>query len=103
MEIELVEEEEISPLESSLDYLNKNIYTKMTKKDALEIKTKCLGGSLLNAINKYYRNKKAIDNEELIKNYEFQLRSKQETIERLRENGEERKVYRKRSDNYVGD
>ena len=56
----------------------------MSSKDVKEIASKGLGGSLLCAIDKYYRNQKAIDNEKLIKDYEFQLKNKQNIIEGLR-------------------
>jgi len=53
LDIEIVNIEEKQPLEDLLDYLNTEIYTKMSKKDVEAIKSKYLGGELLHEINSY--------------------------------------------------
>ena len=52
MDIEIVDKEE-HELKILIDYLNKNIYSKMSLKDVKEIKETCLEGELISQIRKY--------------------------------------------------
>ncbi len=53
MDIELINTEDKQPIAELLDYLNAEIYTKMSKKDVESIKSKYLGGHLVHAIDAY--------------------------------------------------
>jgi len=102
MEIEIIPEENTLPLKTLLDYINENIYSKMSAKDVKEIKSGYLGGKLVQAIDKYT---KAIVFEKLTKERETtegNLNNYRKIIEGLR-SGEDQTVYRERSDHYVGD
>ena len=53
LEIEIVETRQPEPLFALLEYLNDNIYSKMSKKDVEAIKSTCLQGELVKRIMEY--------------------------------------------------
>jgi len=103
MDIELVNTEDKQPLVDLLDYLKTEIYTKMSKKDVEAIKSKYLGGQLVHAIDTY-KNKYVYESlVETRKQHASEVSNLKSIIRELRENGNRKEVYKKRSDNYVGD
>ncbi len=90
-------------LKELLSYLNAEIYPSMPAKKVKEIKSISLGGGLMDMIEKYCQSKvlKALEFE--METYKREIESKDKLIERLRSGNKEPRVYKERSDNYVGD
>ena len=103
MDIEIVEAE-TNPLKDLFDYLNKEIYPKMSAKDVKEIKSKGMNGELFKHIESY-KNEcifKALEEKE--NQHKVNISSLQGIIKELKENGgKKNERYSKRVDNYVGD
>ncbi len=90
-------------LKDLIDYLNKEIYPNMPAKKVKEIMSQSLGGGLMDIIEKYtnFKIQKALDIQS--EQNKFEVKSYKIIINELREGKSEKKVYKKRSDNFVND
>lgn len=105
MNIELIDEPTVLPLEDLLTYLNEEVYSKMSVKDQKDIKSKYLGGKLVHAIDTY-KNKCVYEAlVETRKLHSDQIDNFKEIIKGLRDGREENRHGNKYIGNnrYVGD
>lgn len=104
LEIQIVEEE-INPFRELLDFINAEIYPRMSKKDVEEIKSGGgIAGSLVQAILKYHRLEQEKTVNRVNELNKIHLDSLRDLVKSLGGSEDEKaKRYRTRNDNYVGD